>query len=238
MKLSKFVDLHIFPKVDDANACTQMAHILRTAGYSTVGLTIPTGLLPDRVNSIRQTFEDQGIATAMRIDLGSPSRTELLRSLRRFRNAYDIVGVKCANARVATVASRDRRVDVVFFDPLTRNVRFSHSLARLLHGALEINLITSLLTQTDGGILPKLRKTIAVAQEHNVDVVLSSGARTAEMVRAPLQLSAIASVLGLSETASTAGISSTPSSIIAENVKKRKPEYVEEGVRIIVSSAR
>ncbi len=215
-----------------------MGQILRTAGYSAVALTIPTGLLPERVSSIRQIFQDQGIDTALRIDLGSPSRTELLRSLRRFRNAYDVVAVKCANARVATVASRDRRVDVVFFDPLIRNVRFSHSLARLLHGALEINLIASILSSTDSGILSRLRKTIAVAQEHNVKVVLSSGARTAEMVRAPLQLSAIASTLGLGETASTAAVSLIPASIITENAKKRKPEYVEEGVRIIVSSRR
>lgn len=215
-----------------------MAQILRTVGYSAVALTIPTGLLPERVSSIRQIFQDQGIDTALRIDLGSPSRTELLRSLRRFRNAYDVVGVKCANARVATVASRDRRVDVVFFDLLTRNVRFSHSLARLLHGALEINLIASILSSTDSSIFSRLRKTISVAQEHNVKVVLSSGARTAEMVRAPLQLSAIASTLGLGETASTAAVSLIPASIITENAKKRKPEYVEEGVRIIVSSRR
>lgn len=215
-----------------------MAQILRTAGYSAVGLTIPTGLLPERVNSIRQIFQDQGIDTALRIDLGSPSRTELLRSLRRFRNTYDVVAVKCANARVATVASRDRRVDVVFFDPLIRNVRFSHSLARLLHGALEINLIASILSSTDSGILSRLRKTIAVAQEHNVKVVLSSGARTAEMVRAPLQLSAIASTLGLGETASTAAVSLIPASVITENAEKRSPECVEEGVRIIVSSRR
>jgi RNase P/RNase MRP subunit p30 len=215
-----------------------MAQILKTAGYSTAGLTLPTGLLPERANSIRQTFQDQGIETALRIDLGSPSRTELLRSLRRFRNAYDVVGVKCVNARVATVASRDRRVDVVFFDPVMHNVRFNHSLARLLHGALEINLIASLLTPTDASVLSRLRRTIAVAQEHNVRVVLSSGARKAEMVRTPLQLSAIASTLSLSEAASVAGVSSVPSSIIAENVKKRKPEYVEEGVKIIVSSRR
>jgi RNase P/RNase MRP subunit p30 len=215
-----------------------MAQILKTAGYSTVGLTIPTGLLPERVSSIRQTFEGQGITTVLRIDLGSPSRTELLRSLRRFRNAYDVIGVKCVNARVATVASRDRRVDVVFFDPVMHNVRFNHSLARLLHGALEVNLIASLLTLDDPGSLSRLRKTIAVAQEHNVKVVLSSGARTAEMVRTPLQLSAIAFTLGLSETTSTAGVSSMPSSIITENVEKRKPEYVEEGVKIIISSRR
>ncbi len=215
-----------------------MAQTLKTAGYSTVGLAIPTGLLPERVKSIRRTFEEQGVTTALRIDLGSSSRTELLRSLRRFRSAYDVVGVKCVNARVATVASRDRRVDVVFFDPVMQNVRFSHSLARLLHGALELNLIASLLTLPDTGILLRLRKTIAVAQEHNVKVVISSGARNAEMVRAPLQLSAIASTLGLSERASIAGVSSTPSSIITENVQKRKPESVEEGVKIVVSSRR
>jgi RNase P/RNase MRP subunit p30 len=149
-----------------------------------------------------------------------------------------VVGVKCVNARVATVASRDRRVDVVFFDPVMHNVRFNHSLARLLHGALEVNLIASLLTLTDVGILFRLRKAIAIAQEHHVKVVLSSGARNGEMVRAPLQLSAIASTLGLSETASVAGVSSIPLSIITENVKKRKPENVEEGVKIIVSSRR
>jgi len=215
-----------------------MAQTMKTAGYSAVGLTIPTGLLPERVKAIRQTFQDHGIATALRIDLGSASRTELLRSLRRFRNAYDVVGVKCVNARVATVASRDRRVDVVFFDPVMQNVRFNHSLARLLHGAVEVNLIASLLTLTDTGILFRLRRAIAVAQEHNVKIVLSSGARNAEMVRAPLQLSAIASTLGLSETASVAGVSSIPLSIITENVKKRKPECVEEGVKIIVPSRR
>jgi len=215
-----------------------MSQTLKTAGYSAVGLTIPTGLLPERVKSIRQTFQDQGIATALRIDLGSSSRTELLRSLRRFRNAYDVVGVKCVNARVATVASRDRRVDVVFFDPAMHNARFSHPLARLLHGALEVNLIASLLALTDTGILFRLRRAIAVAQEHNVKVVLSSGARDAEMVRAPRQLSAIASTLGLSETASIAGVSSVPLSIITENVERRKPECVEEGVKIIVSSRR
>jgi RNase P/RNase MRP subunit p30 len=215
-----------------------MAQTLKTAGYSTIGLTIPTGLLPERVKSMRQTFEDHGVATALRVDLGSASRTELLRSLRRFRYAYDVVGVKCVNVRVATVASRDRRVDVVFFDPVMQNVRFNHSLARLLHGAFEVNLIASLLTLTDIGILFRLRRAIAVAQEHNVKVVLSSGARNAEMVRAPRQLSAIASTLGLSESASVAGVSSIPLSIIAENVKKRLPECVEQGVKIIVPSRR
>jgi len=215
-----------------------MAQTLKTAGYSTIGLTIPTGLLPERVKSMRQTFEDHGVATALRIDLGPASRTELLRLLRRFRNAYDVVGVRCVNARVATVASRDRRVDVVFFDPVMQNVRFNHSLARLLHGAFEVNLIASLLTLTDIGILFRLRRAITVAQEHKVKVVLSSGARNAEMVRAPLQLGAIASTLGLSETASVAGVSSIPLSIIEENVKKRKPECVEEGVKIIVPSRR
>ncbi len=163
---------------------------------------------------------------------------ELLRSLRRFRNGYDIVGVKCANPRVATVACRDRRVDVVFFDPFLRGVRFSHSLARLLHGALEINLIADILSSTDGGILSRMRKTIAVAHEHNVKVVLSSGARTAEMVRSPIQLSAIASTLGLGGAVSMGAVSIVPASIITENAEKRKPEYVEEGVRIVVSSRR
>jgi RNase P/RNase MRP subunit p30 len=77
---------------------------------------------------------------------------------------------------------------------------------------------------------------MGIAREHRVKVVLSSGATSYEMIRSPLEISALATALGLTEEGSIRGVSSAPSSIVDENRKKRAPEYVEEGVKIVVPS--
>jgi len=215
-----------------------MAEMLKIAGYSTVGLTIPTGLFRDRVSSIRRIFEREGLDTVIRIDLASTSRLELLKSLRRYRKAFDLVSVKCINPRVATVASRDRRVDIIFFDGTNRSLRFSHSLAGLLRGALELNLISNLLGQPNSSTFASLVKVAAIAREHNVKLVLSSGSRNPQMVRTPLQITALGSALGLSNQETVEGVTLAPMSIVARNLKKRRPEYVEEGVRVVAPTQR
>jgi RNase P/RNase MRP subunit p30 len=58
------------------------------------------------------------------------------------------------------------------------------------------------------------------------------------MVRSPLEISALATVLGLKEEESIKGVSSLPSSIVVENRKKRSSEYIEEGVTIVVPRGR
>jgi RNase P/RNase MRP subunit p30 len=163
---------------------------------------------------------------------------ELLRLLRRFRNSYDIIGVKCVNPGVATVACRDRRVDVVFFDPRNRKVRFNHSLANLIRGAFEINLLSTLLNETNGDIFSTISKQAVIAREHKVKVILSSGSNAPGMIRSPSQIAALGSTIGLSDEQSIEGVSETPRSIITRNSILRSPEYVEEGVRVILPKAR
>lgn len=236
--MGKYLDLHVIPRLEDTHAYERMADLLGVAGYSTIGLTIPTGILPDRVDSLRKAFDHSGLDTVMRVDLSPTSRMELLRALRRFRNRYDIVAVKCLNQRVATVACRDRRVDLIFFDAVNNNTRFTHTFARLLRGALEFNVVSDLIQHPDGWVFSRIRKALRVASEHRVKVVLSSGARDHTMVRSPLEISALATVLGLTEEESIGGVSSAPSSIVVENSKKRSPKYVEEGVTIVVPTGR
>lgn len=235
--MGTYLDLHVIPRTEDAAACERMASLFATAHYATVGLTVTTGLRSEQVRSVRRVFEDHGVSTVLRVDLKPSSRTELLRLLRRFRNQYDIVAVRCLNQQVAMVSCRDRRVDLVFFDSANSNFRFNHTLARLLHGALEFNLVSD-LTQGDDWAFARIRKAIMIAREHQVNVVLSSGAKGYEMVRTPFQISALAMTLGLSQEASIRGVSSTPSLIVTGNRKKRAPEYVEEGVQIVLPSGR
>lgn len=211
-----------------------MAELIRIAGYSAVGLTIPTGLLRERITLLKNVFREAGLETALRIDLTSTSRMELLRLLRRFRNSYDVVAVKCVNPRVATVACRDRRVDVIYFDHTNRAVRFTHPLANLLRGAIEFNLVSTLLKESRGEVLSAVMKQCAIAREHKVRVALSSGCHHPELVRSPLQICALASAMGLSEMQALAGVSSTPLSIIKRNLAHRSPQFVEEGVRVVL----
>ena len=236
--MGKYLDLHIHPPAEDRQSCQRMAELLSAVHYSTIGLTIPTGLMHDRVKPLQRVFEQYGVSTAPRADFSPTSRTELLRVLRKFRNLYDIVAVKCLNQRVATVACRDRRVDIVYFDVANNSLRFTHSFARLLRGAIEFNLISDIVERADSWTFSRIRKAMGIAREHRVEVVLSSGARSCEMIRSPSEISALATALGLTEEESIRGVSSAPSSIVAENRKKRAADYVEEGVKIVVPSRR
>ena len=226
------------PRVDDVKSSRRMAELLRLAGYSAVALSIPTGLMRDRVSEVRRLFENEGIQTILRVDLSVNSRADLLRLLRRFRSAYDIVAVKCMNQAVASVACRDRRVDVVFFDPRNFRVKFVHPLASLLSGALEFNLISTFLGETKSEIFSRIAKEAAIAREHRSRVVLSSGCISPAMVRSPLQISAIATAIGLSSEQSSRGVRETPLSIVMSNQERRSREYVEEGVKLVTLKAR
>jgi len=215
-----------------------MAELLHLAGFSTIALTIPTGLMRDRVLEVRRLFEDEGIETILRVDLSVNTRTDLLRLLRRFRNAFDLVAVKCMNQTVASVACRDRRVDVVFFDPRNCRVNFVHPLASLLSGALEFNLISTFLGEAKSEIFFRVAKEAAIAREHRSKVILSSGCMSPAMVRSPLQIAAIATAIGLSSDQSRRGVQETPISIVMSNQERRSREYVEEGVKLVTPKAR
>ena len=209
-----------------------MAESLRMVGYRSVALTIPTAILNECSRTLKECFAQVGLETVSRIDLTCSNRYELLKLLRRFRNQYDVVSVKCTNQNVAAIACRDRRVDVVFFDPNNRKMKFTHTLARLLNGALELNL-SFLLDRESSDALNKAMRQMDVAREHRVKVVLSSGCTSPKMVRSPMQLRAIGVTLGLSEAQSAEAVSSVPSSIIESNLERRSPLYIEEGVRLV-----
>lgn len=236
--MRRFADLHVLPRPEDERACRDMAELLGLVGYSAAGLTFPSGLMRERVLMLRQLFQQAGIDVVLRIDLSPTSRQELLRLLRRFRNSYDIVSVKCVNQGVATVACRDRRVDVVFFDPHNHRVRFNRPLANILRGALELNLVAALLKEQNSEVFARIAREAWIAGDHKVKVVLSSGSVSPSMVRAPSQIVALACAMGLPRDQALSGVSDTPSSLIVRNSQRRSQEFIEEGVRVVLPKAR
>ena len=235
--MAVFADLHIQPRADDDQSTRRMAELLRMAGYLLIGLTVPTGLMPNRVSSLRRVFEEHGIETLLRADVIPRSRDELLRVLRRYRSRFDLIAVKCMNAAVASVACRDRRVDVVFFDPSDRRIRFSYAYANLLRGALEFNLVSTLLSAVSE-TYSRIAREAAISRARNTKTVLSCGASSPDEVRSPMQVSALGRAIGLSMDQALGGVSKVPTSIAHRTLERRSSSYVEEGVRIVSRKAR
>jgi len=230
-ELPEFVDLHIIPRIDDESSYTMTAQLLSVSGYNAVGLTIPTGLLRDKLDILRTRFQESGVEVFLRADLTCSRREELLKLLRRYRPSFDIIAVRCTNHNLALVAARDRRVDLIFFDPAKRNVWLDDSIANVSNAPLELNMST--LLEMGNLIITKFMKDVRIAQRHNLDVILSSGSTSPYFIRAPIQLMAVAEILGLSKQEAIKSVSTIPSGIVRRNVERRSRNYVEDGVKII-----
>ena len=229
--LRNFVDLHVMPRPDDVQSYGKTAELLRMAGFKAVGLTVPTGLMSNQIHDIHQTFVEAGLEVFTRADLVCSQRRDLLKMLRHFRNRFDIISVRCSNHNVALVAARDRRVDLIFFDPAQRKVWFDHSTANVSHAALEFNM--SALYSRAYDSFTKIMKDFRIAIQHNVRIVLSSGCWSPIMVRTPTQLSAVGIMLGLKRVQAHDGVSSIPWSLVTKNSERRSNRYLEDGVRLI-----
>jgi RNase P/RNase MRP subunit p30 len=218
------------PRLEDDGSWPSMAQLLSVAGYSAIGLTVPTGLMNDRLQSLRHSFQDAGLEVFTRADFTCSRRQDLLKLLRRFRRLFDIISVNCINHAIALVAARDRRVDVIFFDPTRRNVWFDHSIANVSHAAFELNLKPLI---DDASLLVKTMKEMRIAEEHKLNIVMSSGCTSPAFVRTPSQLSAIGVMLGLGKYHVRDMVSLIPWSILEKNAERRSDEYIEDGVRVI-----
>ena len=231
--MRKFADLHV--KLPDPNAevlkCT--GQLAKDMGIDLLGIVASQAINQSEISRIRNIFSGIGIDTAMRIDLYPRDRDQLLKDLRSARKRCEIVAVECRSPRVATVACRDRRVDIVSF-PVKNRVRFSRSLARLCRGSLEID-IAQLISTGDLPrhlILSRLRNEVSTAKTNRVPIVLSSGADNPFMLRAPREIAAMGTLLGLEVVEALDSVSRIPLTIIEQNRAKLSPEYVTEGVKL------
>ena len=180
--------------------------------------------------TLRRSFADVGLEVFVRADFTCSRRQDLLNLLRRFRGLFDVISVKCTNHVIALVAGRDRRVDVIFFDPSRRNVWFDHWIANVSRAAFEFNLKPLI---EDASLLSKVMSEVRIAEEHKLKIVFSSGCTSPAFVRTPSQLSAVGIMLGLEKDHTRDIVSLIPWSILEKNIERRSDEYIEDGVRVI-----
>lgn len=234
--MRQYADLHLSPSLDDIANARSMADIFSELDTRVVGLVVP----PDRLTPMPpavDAFREAGLDVAKRLNLKPRSREELLRSLRRFRNKYEIVAVDCSTQTVSRVAVRDRRVDIVQFPKQGPGSGFRRNLASTCRAALEFNM--SDLSHTPGfeARLHRLRREIEIAAETSTSVIGSTNASNPFELRAPRDVAAVLHTLGLSLDAALRGISEIPLEIVRKNRLRMEEPELEEGVKIVRRSA-
>jgi RNase P/RNase MRP subunit p30 len=169
-----------------------------------------------------------------RIDLRPKSKYDLLRSLRDVRTLFDIVAVECSNTQVSSVAFRDRRVDLVFFPVGRLQSRLSWLIPKKLKRPVELNIADLLRNESSAeSNLVRAINLIADAQRKHMPLVASSGATDLFSLRAPRDMAAVLSVLGLESSSAVSAVSDRPYSMIQRNLERREPDFISDGIRMV-----
>lgn len=232
--MKRFVDLHLCPPSQDAKTTERMANLAAEMGFRLVGLTFDAQTSRAAKVTTTKLFEDQGLETASRIDLHPRDRNELLMSLRKVRSSFDIVAVECHAKQVASIAFRDRRVDLVFFSPGRPKLRVSELTPRKARTPVEFNMAD--LLKDDSAVESNLHRVFSVIrhiQRKHLSMVVSSGATDWSLMRAPKDMAGVFFVLGLDTTQALDAVSRIPFSLAQGNLQKHMPRFISDGIEIV-----
>ena len=235
----RFADMHLQPKLSDAE---QTGNILRKAselGYRLVAVPLPIVSMDVFAKKLMATCQEAKIDFATRLDLRPKTAKELLHQLRKFRRKVEVIAVVCESKEVARQAAKDHRVDLINFpatDP--RGRFFDKAEAELASGslaALEIDVKPILTLKSPARIrfLAALRREVAIAENYHVSVVISSGATNPLQMRKPMEMAALASLFDMDKPKALQAVSTTPFSIVERNREKLSPNFVAPGIRVI-----
>ena len=232
-----YADLHLCPPLDDVSNARSMADLLVELNTRTIGLVLPPER-SERMMIVHEVFKNAGLEVARRVNLKPKSRNDLLRSLRRYRNQYEIVAVECSSFPVSRVAVRDRRVDIVYFPKTERSNPFHARLATTCRAALEINMSELISSSNSGRSLFGFQRDIETAVEASTTVIGSTMGSKPFDLRSPRDIASILNIIGLPLRDALNAVSAVPLSIVRSNRSRLKEPQLERGVRILGRSNR
>jgi RNase P/RNase MRP subunit p30 len=210
-----------------------------TLGYGLIATPFPSRIDEQLVKQIREICKEVGLDFAARVDLVPRTPEELLKELRKVRRSVELVGVKCFSKAIARQAAKDRRVDLLNFpQPDFRKTFFDPAEAELASNcmaSLEIDLMPLLVLEKTPRIrlLSMLRREVEAASDFHVPIVASSGVSEELLMRKPLELACLGSLVGLCESAGIDAVSKNPTALVTRNREKLSWRFVAPGIRVI-----
>ncbi|MDW8040170.1 MAG: RNase P subunit p30 family protein [Nitrososphaerota archaeon] len=235
----RFADLHLQPNLSDVEQTKNMLSKASELGYRLVAVPLPTVSIENFAKKLTTTCQENKLDFSSRLDLKPKTPRELTQQLRKFRRRVEIVAVICESKEVARQAAKDHRVDLLNFPATDPRKRFfdkaEAELASSSIAALEIDIKPLLTLKGPARIrlLAALRREVAVAKDHHVPIVISSGAASPLEMRKPMEMAALAALFDLDKPAALEAVSKTPFTIFKRNREKLKHNFVAPGIRLI-----
>jgi RNase P/RNase MRP subunit p30 len=200
-------------------------------GYRHIGVVYDGDRVTDE-NSL-------GMDVISRVELSPRSPGELLSSLRRVRDRFEVIAVDCSSKPVARQAAKDHRVDILMFpgDLSERKIVGLDEQEATLAAEMGCSFEISALELIRAGsarmakLIARLKKETAAARRHDIPIIVSSGAAATLELREPRALSAILDLLDVEEEAALDMVSINPLNVVERNREKLKPGHTEPGVR-------
>jgi len=226
--MRRYADLHVYRETFNTDA-PRVAATLKRLDFDYVGITLHAGHDPTILSAQKKLLEAHGLDLVSRVDLQPRTRAELLGLLRRLRRRFELVAVHCLSNETALTASRDKRVDLVYFTPSDMRIRFRTGVAHICNCALEINVNDVVRAQHPlHSILNRLTGEVAVASANKIPIIISSGARTHLQVKAPRDMASLATLLGAKPEESLNMVSGHATALVTGNRRKLQEHVMLE----------
>ena len=226
-------DLHLKPANQNPDATAKMANLAAEMGFSCVGVTLDARMPEDKKREVLSKFSEQGINALSRIDLAFENRQALLRAIPKVRSNYDLVAVNCLNGQIGSLAFRDKRIDMVYFDADRPGMHPSSLFGMRADIPVEFNFSNILNSRQQRLTLARVRAQFAKAKRSRAQILVSSGASSFLTMIGPREMMAYTNIMGLSPSEASAAVSDIPMRIARNRLSRRSPDYVTEGVRVL-----
>ena len=163
------------------------------------------------------------------VEIRAASVGELTKLVGKFRSRIDLLAVHGGNEMIDRAALEVKNVDM-----LSHPGRMNHIMMKLAAQkeiAIEFNLFD--LIHREGKVgsrsLFTMRENLKLARKYNVQAVLTGGASSIYDVRAPMEIIALAKLIGMTEREARAGLSFAP-----EDLLERRGKELIDGVEVVV----
>ena len=231
--MRRTADLHLRPEIADRDSLECMAQIADEMGFSHLGIAFDLTTPKEKKKDALHIFEKQGIDALSRTDITRSRHQDLLRVLPKARASFDLVAVECSSRQVSSLAFRDRRIDIVYFN--AERPRFDHRnfISKNANRLIEINLSDILSFKPLDFRLARAMAQIAEAKRNRAPMLISSGATGPLSMRGPQEMASLAMIAGLDLPTAMNAVSDTPVLLADSRLRRRNPAFVAEGVRLV-----
>jgi len=235
-----FYDLHVHSAFSEGTSTLeQLATTAKSIGYGGICFA-EYYKSEDQIKKMQAELEKVAGKTGIGVFLGFEARnSKELNILSEKRRNFDILLVHGGSVDLNREAVETPEVDILTHPELERfDSGMNHTMMKLAaknNVAIEINfrqiLINSMKSRAK--VMQNMRSNILLAKKFGAPVIICSGAVSHWELRDPLSLSSFATILGMDLAAANRSISRIPEDILRESSRRREPDWIGPGIRIV-----